>query len=126
MFDRYGLVHPFARPIVLRSKVDATLPDRHANASDLGGKVGTRPIETGWILFSKFEPDAIWKPAFLTHGQAVLEMVPQTIPINANPEFAINVLKKVTANAIIAKSPRSDAAEFAEIISELLTTQELG
>ena len=119
IFDSDGRVLPFARPLALRSD-EGLIFETPVTAAELGAETGTEPIESRVFIFTKYDPGAVWEPEFLTPGQAIVEIVAQTIPIRVNPEFAINVLKKATGNAIIAKSPRRDAAEFAEKFLEFV------
>jgi hypothetical protein len=65
------------------------------------------------VVFTKYDPESNPEYAFLTAGQGIVEVIGQTIGIRRNSEFVIKVLKNAFANAIIVKSPRNEAANFA-------------
>lgn len=122
VFDSNGLVHPFARKLAMRSRpVPGEEPQTtNITARSLGGRAGKEPIPVGWVLVTQFRENAKWKPRYLTPGQGVIEMLSQTLPIRYAPEFSLNVLKKVATNAIIMKSYRFDAAEFANFFLDFV------
>ena len=122
VFDSNGLVHPFARKLAMRSRpVAGEVPQTtYVTPKSLGGKAGKRPLPVGCILVTEFRENASWKPQQLTSGQGVIEMLSQTLPIRYAPEFCMKVLKKVATNAIIIKSSRSDAGEFASFFLDFV------
>jgi hypothetical protein len=86
----------------------------------LGGRTGIDPLPVGFILFTSYKAGGRWAPELISPGRAVVEMVSQTIPIRQNPEFAIEVLRKVASGAIIAKGDRDDASNFAGIFLDFV------
>jgi hypothetical protein len=112
VIDEHGLVHPFARPLTLRNSV-GTIRETPTNIEVLGGDAGTRPLPVGSIFFTTFKKSAKWAPERLSPGQGVIEMVPQTIPIRANSEFVVKVMTLVAGGALIVKTDRGEASEFA-------------
>lgn len=119
IFDENGLVSPYPRPIAMRPD-SGPIFETPVTAEELGGRTGTEAIPVGCVLFAKYEANSIWKPQLLSPGTAVLDIIPQTISIKRNTEFAIKVLKKGITNAIIVKSSRSDAADFAKMFLEFV------
>src|SRR5262249_23624287 len=109
--DANGLVHPFARPLALRTD-GKSIRKAPVSAEDLGGRSAKGPKPVGCVLFSKYYPKAEWNPQILSVGKGVMEILPQTIAIRRNTEFAINILKNAITSAIIVKSARFDAAKF--------------
>lgn len=114
ILDENGLVHPFPRPISIRG-IEGQYVQTDVSAESLGGKIGVEPLPVGLIVITRYDANAEWNPEFLTTGQGVIEMIPHTIPIRLNTEFAIKVLKKAASNAIIAKGSRADATISGEI-----------
>jgi len=97
----------------------------YLTAKSLGGKTGKEPMPVGCLLITEFRENAKWKPRVLTSGQGVIEMLSQTLPIRYAPEFCLKVLKKVATNAIIVKSPRFDAGEFASFFLDFVDNKAL-
>lgn len=123
VLDENGNVHPFAKSLSLRGVIDEYRQVDYA-AETLGGKVGVHPAMVRMILITEYDRDLeksenepeIFKPRLLSAGQAILEIIRQTIPIRINPKFTLQVLNKVVENAIIAKSKRGDADKFADLL----------
>ena len=118
VFDEAGLVHAFPRNLSLRTDGENNRED--IPIEKLGGKSATAQVRVACVLFAKYENDSDWNPQFLTVGQGMMEILPQTIAIRRNTKFAINVLKKAIGNAIIVKSARPDAVNFARDFLEFV------
>ena len=110
VLDEDGLVHAFPRDLSVR---DPEFGEMDVPVEDLGGKVGSRPIPVGAVLITEYQENADWDPTKLTVGQGIMEMIPHTIPRNFNTEFSLKVLNTAVSDAIILKSPRGDAGDFA-------------
>ena len=119
VFDANGFVLPFARPISIRDPEHA-IGVRSVKIKSMGGKVGRDPLPISLVLFTKFKERAAWKPRKLLPGEAVLRMIPHTLPIKFNPEFALLVLKRAVSRAIIIKSSRNDVKISVGKIIELV------
>ena len=122
VFDKDGLVHPFPRRLSIRSrpKGNEVMETSFVTPEEIGGTSGTVPIPVGWILLTEFKDGFEWRPETLSPGKCVLEMVSHTAPIRYNPKFSLEILKKVSANAIILKSCRPDAVYFSEMFLEFV------
>jgi hypothetical protein len=119
ILDENGLVHPFARPLTLRTD-EVSVTEKETSVERIGGTKGERPLPVGCVLFTKYLPESMPDYQFLTTGQGVVEVIAQTIGIKRNTEFAINVLKNAFSNAIIVKSPRPEAGKFAPMFLEFV------
>ena len=64
-----------------------------------------------------------WRPKRLKQGVGIMEILPHTIPIRNNPKFVLEVLNKLTNRAIIFKTVRGDAVEFAETLLSYFESQ---
>jgi hypothetical protein len=110
VLDENGMVHPFPRDLSVR---DSQFHERDVPVSELGGKTGFDPIPIGAVLLTEYAEDGEWNPEQLTVGQGIMEIIPHTIPRNFNTKFSLKVLNTAVTDAIILKSPRGDAGEFA-------------
>jgi hypothetical protein len=119
VLDSEGLVHPFARPLSLRTD-KPEITETAVEVEKLGGTSGTVPIPVGLVLFTRYEPESVPNYEFLTTGRAIMDIIAQTIAIRRNTEFAIKVLKNALTDVIIVKSPRPDAAQFARQFLEFV------
>jgi hypothetical protein len=105
-----GLCHPFPRDLSIR---DDKFRERDVPVSALGGRIGIDPIPVGVVLLTRYDKNAEWNPQKLTVGQGILEVIPHTIPRIFNTEFSLKVLNTAVSDAIILKTPRGEAGEFA-------------
>ncbi len=71
-----------------------------------GSSAGIEPVEIAAIILTRYRKNAKWLPKLISPANGMLQMIPQTIPLKKNPKFSLNVLKKISESAIIAKSPR--------------------
>jgi hypothetical protein len=116
VLDSNGRLHPYPQPLALRN------PDSHEQkkcpVEELGGQTGTRPLPIGLVLVSRYKSGARWRPARLSVGQAVLELLANTVPARRKPEIVLPTLQKAAAAAIVWKGNRGEAEETARLILE--------
>src|SRR5690606_4184085 len=91
IFDSEGFVHPFPRDLQIRREGEHE--QTKVPVAELGGTAAENRLPAGLIVITKYVPDAVWEPEVLSPGEAVVEMVPHTIPIRRDPVFALKVLK---------------------------------
>jgi len=112
VLDDRGYVHPYPKTLSIRSQKDSYSQIEYP-VEIFGGVKGEMPIPVGMILFTEFEEGAEWLPEMLTQGDGLLNMLSHTISIRYNPNFAIKVLNKTVNRAIIVKTKRGEAKDFA-------------
>lgn len=115
ILDKDGNVHPFPRPISMRT-YDGELAIHELEIESLGGIVADKPIPVGLILITKYVENGKWRPKLLTPGQGMLEIMPHTISLGNHPDFSLSVLKNIASRAIIASSYRGSAKNFAKTL----------
>lgn len=112
VLDEKGRVHPYARPLGLRSINNQT----KVRAEDLGAEVGSRPLPIALVVSTRFREGAKWRPRSLSPGKGVLELLANTVSARQQPEFALSVLPKALRSARIVKSARGEAREIVDSI----------
>lgn len=119
VLDEDAKLHPFPKLLSLRginSQYEQTdLPIEH-----FGGQIGVEPVQVKLIVLTEYEKDFIWSPEILSPGNAIMNILPHTIPTRFNPKFTFEVLHKLVNRAIITKSKRSEAKYFAKYLLEYL------
>ena len=119
VLDADGNVEPFPKWLSLRGLTDG-LMQNDCSVESLGGTAGTEPMPVGMVLIAKYksgkEIPRRWQPKRLTRGEAVMEIIPHTLPIRNKPKFVLEVLNKLTDRAIIIRTVRGEAAVFAETL----------
>ena len=112
VLDPDGLVHPFARPLSLRTnhgKVDCPV-------GELGVRTATEPLPVGMVAFTKYKPQGIFRPVRLTPGVAVLELLKHFVTVRTNPAKAMLVARAVTSDCLVVSSVRGDAVSSAPLL----------
>ena len=120
IFDREGLVYPFARRIGRRTE---DYVPYELTVEDLGGTYGKTPIPVGLVLITEYKANAKWSPRKLSAGKGVLELIPFTLCLRHQPNFSLEVLNNIASNAIIASSLRGTAEKFAKILLNYVDNQ---
>jgi hypothetical protein len=114
LLDTRGWVHPYPRPLGLRSK-DSGRTEKIC-AEDLGGVTGTAPIRVSLIVMTRFEAGAIWRPRRVSAGKGVLELLSHTVNARRRPNMVLKTLPKVVADGILLKGIRGEANKTADAI----------
>ncbi|MBK8467131.1 MAG: hypothetical protein IPL32_15020 [Chloracidobacterium sp.] len=115
IFDRDGLLHPFPRIITMRTR-DGEFRHYDLPVESIGGVPATELLPVGLVLFTNYEAGAEWNPIKLTPGQGSLEMMPFVLPLRRDPKLSMLALNSIANSAIIARSRRGAAEEFADLI----------
>ena len=114
VFDRKGLVHPFAKPLEIRA--EGEFKQSRVPVSELGGKSGTKPLPVGLVLMTGYKKGVKWRPRKLSPGKGVLEMLFNTVSARKSPENALSTLRQVTRKAEVLKGSRGDTTSTVNAI----------
>jgi hypothetical protein len=114
VLDMLGRVHPYPEPLAIRNK--GSVKQKKTPAEEIGGIIGIKPLPVGQVVICRFQTGARWRPKKLSAGQAVLELLANTIPARRKPEVVIPTLHSVMSAAIAFKSVRGEARETARLI----------
>jgi hypothetical protein len=117
VFDARGRVHPYPKPLSIRSDEAR----RRCVPSELGATIGTRSLPVGLVIVTKFSPGARWRPVALSPGQAVLAMMSHALRARSRPASVLATLARATAQAAALKTPRGEAEGVASFITESVT-----
>jgi hypothetical protein len=126
VLDAAGNVQPFPKWLSLRGIID---PDTQLECSveSIGGIAGTKTIPVGMVLIAQYKKEKKipkrWNPRRLSSGQAVMEILRHTVPIRNKPKIVLDVLNKLTSRAIIVKTVRWEAKDFANTLLNYFSIQ---
>jgi hypothetical protein len=115
VLDEDGLVHPFARPLSLRT-AGGRLTRR---ACDFGGRSATDPLPVGMVVFTRYDRDAAFRPSRPTTGRALLEILRNVVTVRANPGKALRIARRIASTARILASARGEACCTAPALLKL-------
>ncbi len=121
VLDERGRVHPYPKPMSVRENGGGRpmkiLPEA------LGGTTGVRPLPVGLVVATTYREGARWRPRSLSPGRAVMELLAHTVSARRDPERAFATLRSATAESLVIKGARGEAAEIAEVLLGRLTEQ---
>jgi len=113
VLDERGLVHPYARPLGMRS---AESNSKRLRPEEIGAEVGSKPLRVGLVISTRYKDEARWRPRRLTRGKGVLELMANTVSARSRPELALAVLPRAVESATILKGVRGEAREIVDSI----------
>jgi hypothetical protein len=107
VLDFRGMVHPYCRPISLRSVLGGP-PHRTFSAP----QSAARPLPIGLIALSCYAPGGKWRPRKLSHGRGVLALLENSMSARRQPQVALSILSRLTAQVPVLKGIRGEAGEM--------------
>jgi hypothetical protein len=116
VLDRDGLVHPYPRPLRIRTAM--TTEDR--DVTGLGGVVGTEAAEIALVAITRYRPEREWQPRSLPRGQGAALMLANTVAPTLRPRESLRVLTRAVKGAAVLQSDRGEAAPVAASLLEAL------
>lgn len=115
VLDMFGRVHPYPEPLAIRND---SYKQNKLRAEEIGGVTGVKPLPVGKVIVSRYLTGAHWRPKKLSAGQAILELLANTIPARRKPEVVIPTLRGAMSVATAFKGVRGEARETARLILE--------
>ena len=116
VLDERGLVHPFARPLGIRTPEE--FETSRVDVSALGGTAGSRPLPVRLVISTRYKAGATWRPRQLTPGRGVLELLANTVSARSQTKLALTTLPKAVHSAEVLKGVRGEADEVVQTILE--------
>lgn len=119
IIDSEGLVHPFPRKLSIRDR-DRPGEWKDVTADAFEAATGRKPIPIGTVIITRYSADAEWRPAKLTTGLGLMEIIPFNISLQKNPKYSLTIIRKAIQDAIILKSLRPDVELCVNEILEIV------
>jgi hypothetical protein len=110
VFDLRGHVHPYPKPLALRSA--ATGKQTPTPVEALGGRAGGAPLPVGLVVASQYKAGARWRPRPQTAGQGLLTLLSNTVSARVRPERDLLVLQRLVTAAPVLQGARGEAKEI--------------
>ena len=107
VFDGWGRVHPFPRPLSLRD--ETSQETREYSVEELGGAPGVKALPVDLVVLSRYRSGARWRPRLLSPGQGVLGLLSNTVAARRRPEAAVNTLTRAVSRARVLQGVRGEA-----------------
>jgi hypothetical protein len=114
VLDSSGQVRPYSRRLAIRPYGGG--PPHRMTAPDVGGPVGRGPRPVGLIVVLRYLEGAGWNVRPLSRGQAVLQLLDNTIPARSRPRAVLTALDRATEHARCLGGTRGDADAAAKLV----------
>jgi hypothetical protein len=114
VLDADGLVHPYAKPLSIRT-VGRDSIDHPVQT--LGGTAGDEPLPIGLVVAAVYSPDGQWDPRRLSAAEGILALLANTIPAQDRPEQSLQALRRAVDGAVVLEGERGEASA---IVDQLL------
>jgi hypothetical protein len=116
VLDSQGRLHPYPQPLAIRATSHGPVRQKKCFVEEFGGVAGSKPLPVGQVFVGRFAADARWRPIQLSTGQAVLELLDNTVAARRKPEIALPTLRRAVSEATLLKGVRGEARETAVLI----------
>ncbi|HWB16842.1 MAG TPA: nucleotidyltransferase family protein [Vicinamibacterales bacterium] len=113
--DPDGRIHPYARPIRLRT---AGGPDRRIRLRDRHLWRSSPVLPAGPLLFTNFDATSEFNPAPIAPGTALLRLLSHCPSAQARPAETLAALRRVVSEARAWSSPRPDTGVVVRMLME--------
>jgi hypothetical protein len=114
VLDDSGMVHPYPRPLGVRS-VGSRDGDR-IDPAELGLPVAQGPLPVATIVITSYRPGARWDPSPRTSGEGALALLANTVPARERPEESLRAVRAAATNAAVLESERGEAKAAARAL----------
>lgn len=120
VIDDAGLVHPFARPLRLRSHDGS--PPRCVTARSIGGVEGVEPVPLGLVVSAPFRAGAHWSPRPMSSGEKALALMDNTIVARIRPAHAMMRIARALEWGVCGlQGERGEADDVAQSLLDRLS-----
>lgn len=119
ILDERGNVHPYARPINMRTDDGKYRPYTVDVGNGEFARKGKLPV--GAVLFTNYKEGSRFRPKILSPAVGTMTITPFTLPLRVNPAYTIRVLQQVMNGALIIRSKRTHAPRFAQLLLQYVS-----
>jgi hypothetical protein len=114
--DEHGFVHPYPRPLSVRTDISAQRA-RHS-ADSLGARIAAEPIAVSYVIVTNYLSGACWKPRELTKGEVLMALLDNTVAARKDPAKTLSVL---AAAAQAAQGLAGERGEADDLVSSIVS-----
>ena len=120
VLDEQGLVHPYPKPLSIRTNGPGQTD--HPIES-WGATAGEVALPVGLVVIAQYAPGAVWNPRRLSAGEAVLGVQSNTVPAQERPDQSLQAITKALDGVTTLEGARGEASL---IVDELLRAASQG
>jgi hypothetical protein len=110
VLDAEGRVHPFRKPLDIRTDGG---PARRIAAADLGAAGRAPGLPIAVVASTRYEAGAVWRPQVSSPAAALLALFANTVRARLAPAPIMKTLARAVERAVLLEGPRGEAAPTA-------------
>ena len=118
VLDEAGRVHPYPRPLSIRSGDGGEV--REHRAADNGAGAGDDSASLGMVVVTRYREGAEWRPKRMSAGQGLVSLLANTVPAQDRPEESLRTLRWAVERATVLQGDRGDAGPVAAALLDEL------
>jgi hypothetical protein len=118
VLDDAGRVHPYPKPLSLRTPDGDALAEKCAE--ELGGQTGELPLPIGLVVMANYIPGSDWRPHALPRGAGALALFEHAVPGQERPEQTMRYVRRAVEHAVVLEGERGEADELAHILLDTM------
>jgi hypothetical protein len=111
LLDRNGRVHPFAKPISIRTS--GTDTNELLPVESIGGSVAEGPLRVGAIVVTRHRDNAKSNFRIVSSGQGMMSLLFNAVAARMSPTRVMRATREASARAVVLRGPRGEAKEAA-------------
>jgi hypothetical protein len=101
VLDSEGLVHPYPKPLSIRSNDGVTLRETDTDVELLGGAAGDTAVPMSVAAVTYYVPGARWQPRRLSTGEGALALLSHTVSARERPQEALQLVTRAAQGAVL-------------------------
>ncbi len=118
VLDSAGFVHPYPRPLSIRSNDGSGMRERRVDV--IGSATGDGPAMLAAVAITRYRQGAEWRPKRLSTGQGLLALLANSVPARDRPKETLRTLGQAAAGATVLEGDRGEAGPAASALLDEL------
>ncbi len=118
VLDETGRVHPYPRPLSIRSGDGGEV--REHQAAGNGAAAGQDSASLAMAVVTRYRNGVEWQPKRLSSGHGLIALLANTVPAQERPEESLRTLRRAMERTTVLQGDRGEAAEIAGALLEEL------
>jgi peptidoglycan/xylan/chitin deacetylase (PgdA/CDA1 family) len=121
VIDGDGLIHPFPKPLGIRTPSTGHLGQPTPVPTT---RTGREPVRAGVVIVTSYEPGMSWRPVRKTPAEGVLMLLEHTVVARSRSRAALAAARRVAEHSQILCGPRGEAEAL--VVALLEMTERVG
>jgi hypothetical protein len=118
VLDEAGLIHPYPRPLSIRTNDGSGMLERRADVIGRVARDGHAHLAA--VAVTRYRPEAEWRPHRISAGQGLLALLANSVPAQERPAQTLRILRRALNGATVLEGDRGEAGPVASALLDEL------